>query len=490
MNFKMIFNTVAKASFALAALLVFPLLVSLIYREPSAWTFGVTIGLALLIGIALTLIGQTKNKAIFSREGFVTVSIVWIYFSLLGALPFVLDGTIPNYIDALFETVSGFTTTGASILTGEQIEALPKGMAFWRSFTHWVGGMGIIVFVMVFASGSQNRSMHVLRAEMPGPTVDKLVPRARDTAKILYLIYIGMTVSLAVLLLCGGMPLFDSIVHALGTAGTGGFGIKADSIASYNHFCQWVIAIFMFLFGINFNIYYLMALKRFKSALKSQEGWLYVGLTLATVAILTTNLIGTFDYTQKFADALRIAAFQTAATITTTGYSIIPATTNVNFWPELSKWLLFLLMFIGGCAGSTAGGFKVSRVGILGCGVKKEIRRLLRPRNANVVKFEGKVISNETLQSVFSYFVVYVFIMICVFVVLCLDPNPKLDFIANVTATVSCFNNIGPAYGEAVGGFFVYSQFSKIILSAAMLLGRLEIFPLLLLFNPSTWKKQ
>ncbi|MBO5866892.1 MAG: TrkH family potassium uptake protein, partial [Clostridia bacterium] len=231
-------------------------------------------------------------------------------------------------------------------------------------------------------------------------------------------------------------------------------------------------------------------LKRFKSALKSQEGWLYVGLTLATVAILTTNLIGTFDYTQKFADALRIAAFQTAATITTTGYSIIPATTNVNFWPELSKWLLFLLMFIGGCAGSTAGGFKVSRVGILGCGVKKEIRRLLRPRNANVVKFEGKVISNETLQSVFSYFVVYVFIMICVFVVLCLDPNPKLDFIANVTATVSCFNNIGPAYGEAVGGFFVYSQFSKIILSAAMLLGRLEIFPLLLLFNPSTWKKQ
>ena len=284
MNFKMIFSTVAKASFLLAALLLCPLLVCLIYQEACAWVFGVTIGIALVIGMLLTLLGKTKNKAIFSREGFVTVSIVWIYFSLLGALPFVLDGTIPNYIDALFETVSGFTTTGASNLTGAQIEALPKGMLFWRSFTHWIGGMGIIVFVMVFASGSQNRSMHILRAEMPGPTVDKLVPRARDTAKILYLLYIGMTVTLTILLVCGGMPLFDSIVHAFGTAGTGGFGIKADSIASYSHFCQWVIAIFMFLFGINFNIYYLLVLRKFKPALKSQEGWLYVAITAAVIA--------------------------------------------------------------------------------------------------------------------------------------------------------------------------------------------------------------
>ena len=490
MNFKMIFNTVAKASVALSALLLCPLIVCLVYQEACAWTFALTIGIALVIGVVLMLVGKTKNKAIFSREGFVTVSIVWIYFSLLGALPFVLSGTIPNYIDALFETISGFTTTGASILTGEQIEALPKGMLFWRSFTHWIGGMGILVFVMVFASGAQNRSMHILRAEMPGPTVDKLVPRAKDTAKILYLIYVGMTLLLAILLLFGGMDLFESLVHAFGTAGTGGFGIKGDSIASYSPYCQWVIAIFMFLYGINFNIYYLLALRRFKPALKSQEGWLYIGLTTAIIAVVTVNIFGTFDYTQNFGDALRVATFQTIATITTTGYSVLPSSTNLNLWPELSKWLLLLLMFVGGCAGSTAGGFKVSRVAMLGCGVKKEIRRLLHPRNANVVKFEGKVVTNETLQSVFSYFVAYVFTMICIFVLLCLDPNPQLDFTANVSSTVSVFNNIGPAYGEAVGGYFVYSQFSKIVLSIGMLLGRLEIFPLLLLVTPSTWQRQ
>ena len=490
MNFKMIFSTVAKASFLLGALLLCPFVVGLVYQEASAWTFVVTIGIALVIGAILALLGRTKNKAIFSREGFVTVSIVWIYFSLLGALPFVLSGAIPNYIDALFETISGFTTTGASILTGAQIEALPKGMLFWRSFTHWIGGMGIIVFVMVFASGAQNRSMHILRAEMPGPTVDKLVPRAKDTAKILYLIYIGMTLLLAILLLCGGMPLFDSIVHAFGTAGTGGFGIKADSLASYSNFCQWVIAIFMFLFGINFNVYYLLVLRKFKPALKSQEGWLYVALTTTIIAVVTINILGAFDYTQQFGDALRVAVFQTIATITTTGYSVLPSTTNLNLWPELSKWILLLLMFVGGCAGSTAGGFKVSRVGMLACGVKKEVRRLLRPHNANVVKFEGKVVTDETLQSVLSYFVVYAFTMVCIFILLCLDPNPNLDFTAKVSTTISCFNNIGPAYGEAVNGMFVYSQFSKVVLSIGMLLGRLEIFPLLIMLNPATWKKQ
>ena len=490
MNFKMIFNTLAKASFALAGLLMFPMITSLIYQESCAWAFGTTIAFALIIGIAFTIIFKTKNKVIFSREGFVMVSIVWIYFSLLGALPFVLDGTITNYIDALFETVSGFTTTGASILTGDQIEGMEKGLLFWRSLTHWVGGMGIIVLVMVFATGSQDRSMHVLRAEMPGPTVDKLVPRARDTAKILYLIYIGMTALLAILLLCGGMDLFESLVHAFGTAGTGGFGIKADSLASYNPFCQWTITIFMFLFGVNFNIYYLMALGRFKTAIKSQEMWMYIGIIAVVIGTITTNLYGAFGYTQNLSDAFRIASFQTLACMTTTGFSIIPSSTNINFWPELSKWLLFLLMFVGGCAGSTAGGFKVSRVGILGCGVKKELRRLLHPRNANVVKFEGKVVTDETLHNVFSYFVLCAFIMICIFVILCFDPNPNLKFEANVTATVSCFNNIGPAYGEAVNGFFVYSQFSKVVLTIAMLLGRLEIFPLLLLVNPSTWKKQ
>ena len=490
MNFRMIFNTLGKSSIALAGLLLLPLVTSAIYQESCVWAFGVTIGVAVIVGIALTLLFRPKNKAIFSREGFVMVSLVWIYFSLIGALPFVISGEIPNYIDALFETVSGFTTTGASILTGEQIESLSKGLLFWRSFTHWVGGMGIIVFVMVFASVSQDRSIHILRAEMPGPSVDKVVPRARDTAKMLYLIYIGMTAVVVILLCCGGMPLFDSLLHAFGTAGTGGFGIKADSVASYSHFCQWVITIFMFLFGVNFNVYCLMVLKRFKSALKSQEVLLYVCIIAVTAGAITVNLLTSLSYAQNFGDALRYSAFQTVSFMTTTGFTNIPASSSINLWPELSKWLLLLVMFVGGCAGSTAGGFKVSRVGILGCAVKKETRRLLRPRSANVVKFEGKVVTDEMLQSVCSYFVVYVIVMLCIFILLCLDPNPKLDFIANVTATVSCVNNIGPAYGEAASGFFVYSQFSKVVLSTAMLLGRLEIFPLLLLFNPSTWKKQ
>lgn len=490
MNLRMIFNTLGKSSVALAGLLLLPTITSLVCNDGCAWVFAVTIGIALLVGVLLTRLVKPRHTAIFSREGFVTVSLVWIYVSLVGALPFVISGQIPNYIDALFETVSGFTTTGASILTGAQIESLPKGLQFWRSFSNWIGGMGIIVFVMVFATGSQDRSIHVLRAEMPGPTVDKLVPRARDTAKMLYLIYAGMTALLVVLLMFGGMPFFDSLLHAFSTAGTGGFGIKADSIASYNNYCQWVITIFMFLFGVNFNVYCLLALRRVKSALSSQEVFLYCGITVITVGTITINLLGLFPYTESFGDALRLASFQTVSFMTTTGFTNIPTSSNVNLWPELSKWLLLLVMFIGGCAGSTAGGLKVSRVGMLCCAVKKEIRRLLHPRSANVVKFEGKVLTDEALQSVGSYFVVYVFIMAVAMVLLSFDPNGKIDFVTNFSALTSCFNNIGPAYGEAVGGFFVFSHFSKIVLTIAMLLGRLEIFPLLILFQPSTWKRQ
>ena len=490
MNIRMIFNTLGKTSFVLAGLLLLPMITSIITQDGCVWAFAITIGIALAIGIALTLIFKPRHTAIFSREGFVMVSLVWLYFSLVGALPFVISGAIPHYIDAFFETVSGFTTTGASILAGAQIEGMAKGLLFWRSFTHWIGGMGIIVFVMVFATGSQDRSIYILRAEMPGPTVDKLVPRAKDTAKMLYLIYTGMTVLLVALLLLGGMPFFDSLLHAFGTAGTGGFGIKADSIASYTPFCQWVITIFMFLFSINFNVYCLMALRRFKSAFSSQEVLIYFGITVITVGSVTANIFGMFPYTQNFGDALRLASFQTISFLTTTGYTTIPSYTNINFWPELTKTLLLLMMFIGSCAGSTAGGLKVSRVGMLACAVKKEMRRLLRPRSANVVKFEGKVVTNEALQSVSSYFIVYSLITVVVFLLLCFDPNPELDFISRISSTAACFNNIGPAYGEVVGGYFVYSYFSKVVLSIAMLLGRLEIFPILMLFNPSTWKKQ
>lgn len=498
MNYRVIFNTIGKVALVLAVLLMIPTVLAAALAESSWWALLTTAGISLAIGLLLTLAVRPRTKAIFSKEGLIIVALSWIYVSAVGALPFVLGKAIPNYIDAFFETCSGFSTTGATILTGAEIDSLyvtDKALLFWRSFTHWIGGMGVIVFLMAFESGSSNRGMHVLRAEIPGPTVDKIVPRARNTAQILYLLYIGFTVVEIAALLIAGMPVFDSFVHAFGTAGTGGFGVKADSIASYNVACQWIIAVFMVLFGINFNLYYLWILRKFKAAFKSQELWIFVGIIAISSAAVSVDLaLSSLPFVANTHDAVRHAVFQVASFISTTGFSTVPASAgDINVFPLFSKGLLFLLMFIGGCAGSTGGGLKVSRVALLCLAVRKELRRVLHPRNANAVKFDGKTVSDETLNGTARYFGLYMLILGATFLLLCLDSGKSLaagsslSLEANLTAAVSCVNNIGPAYGVVAGGYYMYNWFSKLILSFAMLIGRLEIYPILLTFAPSTW---
>lgn len=490
MNYRVVFNTLGKIAIVLAICLTVPAILALCLGESSWWAIATTVGISLVLGLVFTLCIKPKNKVIFSKEGLIIVALCWIYVSAIGALPFVISGAIPSYIDAFFETCSGFSTTGATILQGFQIEAMDKGLLFWRSFTHWIGGMGVVVFLMAFETGAADRGMHILRAEMPGPVVDKIVPRARNTAKILYLLYVGFTVAEIIALIFAGMPIFDSVVHAFGTAGTGGFGIKADSIASYNASCQWIITVFMILFGINFNLYYLVIIRKLRSAISSRELWIFGGVIVVSTTAIALNIANQFTYTQSASDAVRHAAFQVASFLSTTGYSTIPASSSINAFPLLSKGILFLLMFIGGCAGSTGGGLKVSRVAILFCAVRKELRRVLHPRNANAVKFEGKNVSDETLHGVTSYFAVYMLILAALFIILCLDKGAGISVESNITAAVSCVNNIGPAYGVAASGYYMYGWVSKLAMSFAMLLGRLEIYPILLLFIPSTWLKR
>ena len=354
MNRRIVFYQVGRLLQIEAFLLMLPLLVSIIYREKSFYSFIITALITWFIGFLFTKICRKKDSTtLYAREGFAIVALAWVMMSLAGALPFFISGEIPSFIDAFFETVSGFTTTGASVLS--DVESLSHGMLFWRSFTHWVGGMGVLVFVMAIFPQESGRSIHIMRAEMPGPVVGKLVPKIKETAKILYLIYVVITIIQIILLLVGRMSLFESIVHSFGTAGTGGFGIKADSIAGYSPYIQWVIAIFMLIFGVNFNLYYLLLIKRFKSVLKSTELWCYIAIVVLSVAAISVNIYSSYS---GFAETVRTATFQVSSIITTTGY----ATTDFNLWPGFSKMILVMLMFIGGCAGSTAGGFKLSRV--------------------------------------------------------------------------------------------------------------------------------
>ena len=464
-----------------AALLLLPLIVAICYGEQKGiFAFLITILIALAVGFVLTVIFKTENKVIFAKEGFVIVALAWMAMSAIGALPFVLSGDIPSYLDAFFETVSGFTTTGSSILTN--VEALSHGALFWRSFTHWVGGMGVLVFIMAIIPSVSDRSIHIMRAEMPGPIVGKIVPRAKQTAKILYLIYIAMTALEAVFLLFGGMSFFESVVHSLATAGTGGFGIKADGVSSYSPYIQWVLTIFMFLFGINFNLYYLLLIKRFRSAVSSGELWVYIGIALTSVAMISYNIYPLYN---DLSDTVRHSAFQVSSLITTTGF----ATADFNLWPPLSKAILLLLIFTGGCAGSTAGGFKVSRVVMLFKMIKQELRRMLYPRSVSSVKFEGKVLDKTTLNSVNGYFALYIVIIAISFLIISLEP---FGFETNFTAVVTCFNNVGPGFGLVgpMGSFAQYSPFGKLFLSFLMLFGRLEIYPMLFALTPSTWTKK
>ena len=479
MNRRMVFYTVGHIATVEAALLLLPALVSLIYLEKSGLSFLITAALSLTVGLAFILFFKPKSRMIYAKEGFAIVAYAWLLMSAIGALPFVIGGAIPSYVDAFFETVSGFTTTGASILT--DVEALDNCMLFWRSFTHWIGGMGVLVLVTAVVPNIADRSLNILKAEMPGPTVGKLVPRSRDTAKILYWIYFGMTFILTVLLIVGGMPVFDSIVHAFGTAGTGGFGIKADSIASYSPYLQWVITIFMFLFAINFNLYYLILIGKFRAVLKSDELSFFILLVLSSIGVIAVNILPAYA---SFSEALRASAFQVCSIVSTTGY----ATADFNLWPGLSKAILLILMFVGGCAGSTGGGLKAVRVVILIKSIKKELKKLLHPRSVKSVMSEGKKLDDETLSGVTSYFAVYTLCIMVVFLLLSFEP---FGFETNFTASVACFNNIGPGLADVgpAASFAQYSDFSKIVLSFAMLLGRLEVFPLLLGLNPLIWKR-
>ena len=480
MRYKIVLHTVGRVILFEAALLLLPLAVSLIFGESCAKAFILTILIAAALGFAVSRLCDGSEKDIFIREGLAIVSLSWIAISAIGALPFVISGEIPSYIDAFFETVSGFTTTGASILT--DVESMSRGLLFWRSLTHWLGGMGVLVFVMAIMEKVPDRSINILRAEMPGHSVDKLVPRSRSTAKILYYIYLALTALEIVFLLCGGMPLYDSIIHALGTAGTGGFGIKADSIASYSHYLQWVITVFMLLFGVSFSMYYLLLLKKWRAVLGSNELKCYLGIGLAAFVIVAVNIYPMYG---NIADAVRLSAFQVSSLLTTTGY----ATADFDLWPQLSKAVLFLLMFSGGCMGSTAGGLKISRIVVLAQSVRNELRRALLPRSVSSVKLNGRQLDPQEVKAVHSYFAIYLSVIIAVFLLISFEP---FGMETNLSAAVSCVNNIGPGF-DLIGpsaSYAAYSGFSKLVLSLAMLLGRLEIFPMLLLFSPQLWSRR
>ncbi len=481
MNYRMVFNLVGKIITTEAALLALPAFIAVYYKEyTSLYAFLIAMAVAALVGLFLILCFKTKNKEIYAGEGFVSVSLAWIMLSLIGCLPFMISGAIPNFFDAFFETVSGFTTTGASILTN--VEVVSKSNLFWRSFTHWIGGMGVLVFVMAIIPSSSKGSMHVMRAEMPGPIIGKLVPRISDTAKILYLIYIVLTGLEIAFLYFGGMPLYESVVHSLGTAGTGGFSVKNEGIAAYSPYCQWVITVFMLIFGVNFNIYYLLLIKRVRAIFQSIELWFYISIVLVATAAITVNIFSIYG---NLSESLRNSAFQVASIITTTGY----ATADFNLWPDLAKSTLLVLMFLGGCAGSTAGGLKLSRAVLLLKLIARELKRSLHPRSVNHIRFEGKRVEEETLQSVSIYFAIYMVCIVAVFLLLSFEP---FELETTLTSAISCFNNVGPGFAGVgpTSNYSAYSSFSKLVLSFAMLLGRLEIFPLVIAFSPSTWSRK
>lgn len=458
--------------------MLLPILTGIIYKESSLWVFVINGAICILLGVLMTW-KKPKHQHFYIREGFVTVALCWIVLSLMGAIPFLLTGTIPNFIDALFETVSGFTTTGASILP--EVESLPRCVLFWRSFTHWIGGMGVLVFLLALLKMVDGSHMNLMRAESPGPSVSRLVPTVRSTAKILYSIYIVLTVLEMLLLLVGGMPLFDALTTAFGTAGTGGFGIKNDSIAGYSTFLQVVITIFMILFGVNFNIYYLVLIKKWKQIYKNEELRWYLIVIASAILLIGWNIRGVYD---TFGKALQQSAFQVASIITTTGF----ATADFNEWPEVSRTLLIMLMFVGASAGSTGGGIKVSRFIILLKSSAKELLQYLHPRQVRKIQMDGKPVEHEVVRNVNVYMMIYVLIFSFSVLFLAIDGH---DLITNFTAVAATLNNIGPGL-ELVGpsaNFSLFSYPAKIVLIFNMLAGRLEIFPLLLLFFKETWKK-
>ena len=457
-------------------------LLSVGYKEDAASkAFLITILFTIVISAVLYMLTKGPKQKFYAKEGLVCVGICWIVLSLVGALPFFLSGSIPNYIDALFEIVSGFTTTGASILP--EVESLSHGILYWRSFSHWIGGMGVLVLLLAVSTGNEQSkgfTMHILRAESPGPKVGKLVPKMKQTAEILYLLYILLTVLDIFFLLLGRMPVFDAICTAFGTAGTGGFGIKNDSIAGYSPYIQNVCTVFMLLFGINFSCYYLLLLRHFKSVFKDQELRLYIASVLVSIGMITWNLRGFYG---SFGETLRHAAFQVASIVTTTGF----ATTDFDLWPAFSKGILLCLMLVGACAGSTGGGFKMGRLLLILKGLRRSVRQIVHPGKVEVVRVNGRPVDEKVMDNTNAYLVAYTLIMGLSFLLISLD---NFSVLTNISAVIACFNNIGPGL-EQVGpacNFGDFSILSKCVLIADMLAGRLEIFPILILFSRTTWK--
>ena len=461
-----------------AALMLLPLIAGLYYGE-SVLNFIITIAATAALG-GIFLLFKPKNRDIYAREGFAAVGLSWILMSLLGALPFVISGDIPHYVDALFETVSGFTTTGSSLLT--DIEGMSRGCMFWRMFTHWIGGMGVLVFIMAVLPMSGEHSMHIMRAEVPGPVVGKLVPRVRKTAAILYLIYMGLTAIETLFLLGGGMSFFEALLHAFATAGTGGFSTRGASIAAFNSlYIEIVISVFMLLFAVNFNLYFLLLLGRVRDVLKNQELRCFACIVAFSMLSIAWNISGQYS---GFAEALRYSSFTVASLVSSTGFG----TADFTQWPQYSQWLLVIIMFIGACAGSTGGGLKMARVLLLLKDLHRSVRKSLHPNSVQVVQVNGEAVQEQVLRNTAAYLTAYCVLMLGSFLLVSLD---GFSVEANISAVFACFNNIGPGLAEVgpTSSFAAYSAFSKVILTLDMLFGRLEIFPMLALFSRHTWRR-
>ncbi len=485
MNYKVVFKTLGRVMLIIAFFMCIPLAVGEYYGEKTYLSFLIPIAGLVLVGLPLGVM-RVKDKSIYAREGFVIVALVWIIVSAVGALPFVISGAIPNYIDAFFETVSGFTTTGSSVLTLSFTEiSLPKGIMFWRMFTHFIGGMGVLVFVLAVIPSDGN-AMHIFRAESPGPSASKFVSKISFTARILYTIYTILMLIQTVLLMFGGMNLYEALLNAFSTAGTGGFSIYGDSIQHYNSvYIEIVIAVFMLIFSVNFNLYYLLLVRKSAKVFKSEEFIAFLVIVLVATMGIAFNILQTVG---NFWQALRHAFFQTSSIISTTGV----ASTDFAYWPAFSLGIIMILTLIGACGGSTGGGIKVSRLVILTKCSAKDLKKNLHPRSVNSAKFEGQIITSDLERNTKTFFICYVAIIIVSTLLLSLDSFASGDLLTNFSASVTCIGNVGPGVTEAVGpfgGFGGYNWFSKLVLCFDMLAGRLEIFPLFLLFTPRTWKR-
>lgn len=481
MNYKSIRYVIGKMLGVEALVLLIPAVVSLLYGETAqAGAFGATIAILALLYL-LTGMKKPEDTRIYGKEGLLIVGSAWLFWSLFGCLPFYFSKEIPRFVDAFFETVSGFTTTGSTILL--DIEGMARGMNFWRCLTHWIGGMGVLVFVMVLTKLDDNGSMHLMRAEVPGPEADKLVPKARETAQILYGMYFVLTAAEAVLLYLGGMDVYDSVIHSFSTAGTGGFSNKNTSIAYYDSaYIDGVITIFMTLFGINFNMYFLLLVKDVKSVFKNEEVRAYLGIIAAATLMIAVNILPVYKTPLK---AFRYSVFQVSSIITTTGF----ATADYNLWPEFSKCMLLMLMLVGACAGSTGGGMKVSRILIMVKSVSREMKRMLHPKSVSVLKINGKRVANETLHGVYIYFIAYMFVFVISVLLISID---NFDFATTVTSVLTTLNNVGPGISGVgpVENFHSFSALSKIVFSIDMFIGRLEIFPFLMVLSPRLWRRK